>query len=258
MLDARTGRTRVTNAAPPRATRYDARANRERCSTVEPCPLWSIEPSVINILPLKAKVKYWRTPPPACDEPIKLEVTFCVRGVISPTLANIYLHYVFDLWVDVWRKKWAQGEVVVIRFADDTILGFQYQTDADRFLENLRERLAKFGLELHPEKTRRIEFGRFAEENRKRRAEDKPETFDFLGFTHISAKNGIGRFTVRRKTIRKRMRAKLRQIKQELHTRMHDPVPRTREWLKSVVQGYFNYHAVPGNLESLAAFRNRT
>ena len=179
-------------------------------------------------------------------------------SVISPLLANIYLHYVFDLWVNVWRKKWAQGEVVVIRFADDTILGFQYQTDADRFLENLRERLAKFGLELHPEKTRRIEFGRFAEENRKRRAEDKPETFDFLGFTHISAKNGIGRFTVRRKTIRKRMRAKLRQIKQELHTRMHDPVPRTGEWLKSVVQGYFNYHAVPGNLESLAAFRNRT
>src|SRR5437016_5465130 len=179
-------------------------------------------------------------------------------SAISPLLANIYLHYVFDLWVNVWRKKWAQGEVVVIRFADDTILGFQYQTDADRFLENLRERLAKFGLELHPEKTRRIEFGRFAEENRKRRAEDKPETFDFLGFTHISAKNGIGRFTVRRKTIRKRMRAKLRQIKQELHTRMHDPVPRTGEWLKSVVQGYFNYHAVPGNLESLAAFRNRT
>src|SRR6266566_1185239 len=126
-------------------------------------------------------------------------------SVISPLLANIYLHYVFDLWVNVWRKKWAQGEVVVIRFADDTILGFKYQTDADRFLENLRERLAKFGLELHPEKTRRLEFGRFAEENRKRRAEDKPETFDFLGFTHISAKNGIGRFTVRRKTIRKRM-----------------------------------------------------
>src|SRR5437773_1788137 len=148
-------------------------------------------------------------------------------SVISPLLANIYLHYVFDLWVNVWRQKWAQGEVVVIRFADDTIVGFQYQTDADRFLENLRERLRKFGLELHPDKTRRIEFGRYAEENRKRRAEDKPETFDFLGFTHISAKNGIGRFTVRRKTIRKRMRAKLRQIKQALHTRMHDPVPRT-------------------------------
>jgi len=127
--------------------------------------------------------------------------------VISPLLANIYLHYAFDLWVNVWRKKWAHGEVVVIRYADDTILGFQHQADADRFLENLRERLGKFGLELHPEKTRRIEFGRFAEENRRRRGEDKPETFDFLGFQHISGKNGIGRFTVRRTTIRKRMRA---------------------------------------------------
>src|SRR5499425_2518224 len=137
----------------------------------------------------------------------------------------------FDLWVDVWRKKWAQGEVVVIRFADDTIVGFQYRTDADRFLENLRERLAMFGLELHPDKTRRIEFGRFAEENRKRRGEGKPETFDFLGFTHMSGKNSLGRFTVRRKTIRKRMRAKLRQIKQELQRRMHDPIAQTGKWL---------------------------
>jgi hypothetical protein len=143
-------------------------------------------------------------------------------------------------------------------FTLDIILGFQHQAEADRFLEALRERLAKFGLELHPEKTRRIEFGRFAEENRKRRGEDKPETFDFLGFKHISGKNGIGRFTVRRTTIRTRMRAKLRQIKQELRTRMHDPVPQTGEWLKSVVQGYFNYHAVPGNLKSLAVFRDRT
>src|SRR5437588_7886909 len=178
-------------------------------------------------------------------------------SVISPLLANIYLHYCFDLWVNVWRKKWAQGEVVVIRYADDTIAGFQYQRDADRFLENLRERLAKFGLELHPDKTRRIEFGRFAEENRKRRGEGKPETFDFLGFKHISGKNSLGRFTVRRTTIRKRMRSKLRELKQELHRRMHDPVPQTGGWLKSVVQGYFNYYAVPGNLESLAVFRNR-
>jgi len=178
-------------------------------------------------------------------------------SVISPLLANIYLHYSFDLWVNTWRRKWAQGEVVVIRYADDTIAGFQYQTDADRFLGNLRERLGKFGLELHPDKARRIEFGRFAEENRKRRGEDKPETFDFLGFQHISGKNSLGRFTVRRTTIRKRMRAKLRQIKQELHRRMHDPVPQTGGWLKSVVQGYFNYYAVPGNLESLAVFRNR-
>jgi group II intron reverse transcriptase/maturase len=178
-------------------------------------------------------------------------------SVISPLLANIYLHYAFDLWVNVWRKKWAQGEVVVIRYADDTILGFQYQTDADRFLEHLRERLGKFGLELHSDKTRRIEFGRFAEENRKRRGEGKPETFDFLGFTHISGKNGLGRFMVRRTTVRKRMRAKLRQVGQQLRVRMHDPLSHTGIWLKSVVQGYFNYYAVPGNLTSLGVFRDR-
>jgi RNA-directed DNA polymerase len=178
-------------------------------------------------------------------------------SVISPLLANIYLHYVFDLWVDVWRTKWAQGEVVVVRYADDIILGFQHQAEADRFLENFRERLGRFGLELHPDKTRRIEFGRFAEQNRKRRGEGKPETFDFLGFTHVSGKNSLGRFMVRRKTIRKRMRAKLREIKQQLRKRMHDPVRQTGQWLKSVVQGHFNYYAVPGNLTSLGVFRNR-
>jgi RNA-directed DNA polymerase len=178
-------------------------------------------------------------------------------SVISPLLANIYLHYTFDLWANVWRKKYAQGEVVVIRFADDTIAGFQYPTDADHFLKSLRERLGKFGLELHPDKTRRIEFGRFAEQNRERKGEGKPETFDFLGFTHISGKNGLGRFMVRRTTIRKRMRAKLRQVKQQLCERMHDPVPQTGQWLKSVVQGYFNYYAVPGNLTSLGVFRDR-
>jgi group II intron reverse transcriptase/maturase len=178
-------------------------------------------------------------------------------SVISPLLANVYLHYAFDLWVNAWRNKWAQGEVVAVRYADDVIVGFQYRTDADRFLENLRERLAMFGLELHPDKTRRIEFGRFAEENRKRRGEGKPETFDFLGFTHIGGKNSLGRFTVRRKTIRKRMRSKLRQLKQELQRRMHDPIAQTGRWLQSVVQGYFNYYAVPGNLDRLAVFRER-
>jgi len=178
-------------------------------------------------------------------------------SVVSPLLANIYLHYAFDLWVNVWRKKWAQGEVVVIRYADDIITGFQHQTDADRFLENLRERLTLFGLELHPDKTRRIEFGRFAEENRKRRGEGKPETFDFLGFTHISGKNRHGWFAVRRMTVRKRMRTKLRQIKQQLRERMHDPVPQTGRWLKSIVQGSFNYYAVPGNLDSLGTFKER-
>jgi RNA-directed DNA polymerase len=178
-------------------------------------------------------------------------------SVISPLLANVYLHYSFDLWVNVWRQKWAQGEAVVVRYADDTIVGFQYQTDADRFLENLRERLAKFGLELHPDKTRRIEFGRFAEENRERRGEGKPETFEFLGFTHISGKNSLGRFMVRRTTIRKRMRGKLRKIGQQLRERMHDPVSQTGQWLQTVVQGYFNYYAVPGNLTSLGVFRAR-
>jgi RNA-directed DNA polymerase len=178
-------------------------------------------------------------------------------SVISPLLANIYLHYSFDLWVNVWRRKHAQGEVVVVRYADDIILGFQHQAEADRFLENFRERLGKFGLELHPDKTRRIEFGRFAEQNRERRGEGKPETFDFLGFKHISGKNRLGRFMVRRTTIRKRMRAKLRQIKQQLRERMHDPVPQTGQWLQSIVQGYFNYYAVPGNLKSLGVFRDR-
>ena len=178
-------------------------------------------------------------------------------AVISPLLANIYLHYVFDLWVKAWRKKHARGDVIVVRYADDTVLGFPYPAEADRFLEDFRERLGKFGLELHPEKTRRIEFGQYAELNRKGRGEGKPETFDFLGFTHLSGKNRNGHFTVKRQTIRKRLRAKLQEIKQQLRRRRHDPVAETGAWLRSVVQGYFNYHAVPGNLDSLGTFRVR-
>jgi RNA-directed DNA polymerase len=178
-------------------------------------------------------------------------------SVASPLLANIYLHYVFDLWVDVWRKKCAQGDVVVVRYADDNVLGFQHRADADRFLTEFRERLRKFGLELHPDKTRRIEFGRFAEHNRKQRGEGKPEAFDFLGFTHISGKDRKGGYAVKRKTISKRMRAKLLEIKQQFRRRMHEPVAQTGRWLRSVVQGYFNYHAVPGNTDSLSAFRYR-
>ncbi len=178
-------------------------------------------------------------------------------SVISPLLANVYLHYVFDLWVDAWRRRCAQGEVVVVRYADDNVLGFQYRADADRFLEDFRERLRKFGLELHPDKTRRIEFGRFAEQDRKRRGEGKPETFDFLGFTHISGKDRNGSFALKRKTIGKRMRAKLLEMKQQLRRRRHDPVAQTGAWLRAVVQGYFNYHAVPGNIDSLCAFRYR-
>jgi RNA-directed DNA polymerase len=178
-------------------------------------------------------------------------------SVASPLLANIYLHYVFDLWVNVWRQKWSTGEVIVVRYADDIVLGLQYKSDADRFRDHLAERLKKFGLELHPEKTRRIEFGRFAEQNRKVRGEGKPETFDFLGFTHICGKSQKGKFVLKRKTIVKRMRNKLQEIKQELRKRMHDPVKQTGAWLKAVVQGYFNYHAIPGNLQRLHVFRER-
>src|SRR5215471_12777018 len=178
-------------------------------------------------------------------------------AVLSPLLANIYLHYVFDLWVQAWRTKHAQGDVVVVRYADDTILAFQVQAEADRFLEDLRERLGKFGLALHPDKTRQIEFGRYAERDRKRRGEGKPETFDFLGFTHISGKNRKGYFTVKRRTIAKRLRGKLQKIKQQLRRRRHEPVAETGKWLKSGVQGYFLYHAVPGNLDSLGTFRTR-
>ena len=177
--------------------------------------------------------------------------------MISPLLANIYLHYVFDLWVEAWRKKRRQGDVIVVRYADDSVLGFQSRVDAERFLSDFRERLKKFGLELHPDKTRLIEFGRFAEQNRKQRGEGKPETFDFLGFTHISGKDRNGNFTVRRKSIGKRMRAKLQEVKQQLRSRRHEPVEQTGEWLKSIVRGYFNYHAVPGNIDSLNVFRER-
>jgi RNA-directed DNA polymerase len=178
-------------------------------------------------------------------------------SVISPLLANIYLHYVFDLWVDAWRRKHARGDIIVVRYADDNVLGFQFRAEADRFLEEFRERLAKFGLELHPDKTRRIEFGRFAQQNRKRRGEGKPETFDFLGFTHICAKNRNGNYVIKRHTIGKRLRAKLAEIKLQLRRRMHEPVAQTGKWLKSVVQGYFNYYAVPGNTDQLGLFRTR-
>src|ERR1019366_8127187 len=176
--------------------------------------------------------------------------------VISPTLANLYLHYVLDLWVKAWRKKQARGEVIVVRYADDGVLGFQYREDAERFLEQFRERLGKFGLELHPEKTRLMEFGRYAAERRARRGEGKPETFNFLGFTHICGTNHqTGNFTVRRKTMGKRLAAKLKEVRAQLQRRMHAGLPQTREWLRQVVRGYFQYHAVPGNWRRLRAFR---
>ena len=186
----------------------------------------------------------------------KTEVGTPQGAVISPLLANVYLHYVFDLWVQHWRKHRATGEVIVVRYADDSVLGFQCRADAERFLQEWSERLRKFGLELHPDKTRLIEFGRFAAVSRKQRGEGKPETFNFLGFTHIcgqSRKNG--KFLVLRKTVRKRFLAKLKQLREELRRRWHQPVAELGKWLRRVVQGYFNYHAVPGNLASLSSFR---
>ena len=176
-------------------------------------------------------------------------------SVISASLANLYLHDVLDLWVEAWRKKIGRGDVIVVRYADDAVLGFQHREDAERFLEQLRERLGKFGLELHPEKTRLIEFGRYATQRRAQRGEGKPETFNFLGFTHIcGTSHKTGYFTVQRKTIGKRMAAKLQDIHAKLRQRMHENIRGTLEWLQSVVRGYFRYHAVPGNEERLKAF----
>jgi len=177
-------------------------------------------------------------------------------GSASPLLANLYLHYVFDLWVQAWRKKHARGEVIVVRFADDVVLGFQFKSDAERFWGELAERFRKFRLELHPEKTRLLEFGPFAAENRKRLGHGKPETFNFLGFTHICGKKrSNGRFTVLRQTIRKRLQGKLSEVKAELKRRMHDPIPEVGAWLRSVVGGHVRYYGVPMNSRALHLFR---
>lgn len=174
----------------------------------------------------------------------------------SPLFANVFLHYVYDLWVQQWRKLKARGEVIAVRFADDTVVGFQYESDAKRFQEELKKRLMKFGLELHPDKTRLIEFGRFAAQNRKKRGEGKPETFTFLGFTHICGKTKKnGKFTILRHTIKKRMHAKIKEIKDELKTRMHDPIQEGGQWLKAVVTGHYRYFGVPGNYRAMKDFR---
>ena len=176
-------------------------------------------------------------------------------GSISPLLCNIYLHYVLDLWINQWRRKEAKGEVIVVRYADDFVTGFQKEIEARRCLDELRERLGAFGLDLHPEKTRLIEFGRYAQMNRKRKGKGKPETFDFLGFTHFCTRTRTnGRFIVGRRTQAKRMRAKLKQLKEELRRRMHCPVPETGQWLRRVVQGYYNYHSIPRNRAAMRVF----
>lgn len=176
-------------------------------------------------------------------------------GIISPLLANIYLHYAFDLWAHSWRSKKARGDVIIVRYADDFVVGFQHRHEAVQFRKELSERLARFNLELHSDKTRLVEFGRFAEERRAKRGEGKPETFDFLGFTHICGTTQKGKFEVKRKTIGKRLRRKLMEIYRQLKRRMHDPVPWVGQWLKQVITGYYRYFGVPGNQRMLSAFR---
>jgi group II intron reverse transcriptase/maturase len=176
-------------------------------------------------------------------------------AVISPLLANIYLHYVLDLWVNQWRSREARGDVIIVRYADDFVMGFQYREDAERLRQALEVRMAKFGLTLHPDKTRLLEFGRFADERRRRRGAGRPEPFDFLGFTHYCGRTRRGHFVVKRRSMAKRVRAKLQAIGRELRRRMHAPVPAVGAWLRSVVQGWMNYHAVPLNFEAVRRFR---
>jgi RNA-directed DNA polymerase len=183
------------------------------------------------------------------------EVGTIQGGSISPLLANIYLHYVFDLWARQWRRKRARGDVVVVRYADDFVVGFQHREDAERFQSELGERLARFGLELAAEKTRLIEFGRFADRNRRGRGQGRPETFDFLGFTHSCGKTRSGGFTVLRQTMRQRLRAKLKAVKQELRRRLHEPIPEQGAYLRSVVLGHIRYYGVPRNDWAVGAFR---
>jgi group II intron reverse transcriptase/maturase len=188
---------------------------------------------------------------------IRQEIGTPQGAVISPLLANVFLHYVLDIWAAQWRKNKAGGDMIIVRYADDFVIGFQNHAEALKFLTELKTRLEKFGLKLHPEKTRLTEFGRFASSNRKKSGKSKPETFDFLGFTHICSKNKKGGFFLRRKTIKKRFKRKCKEVKQELCQRMHENIKITGKWLDSVITGYANYYAVPGNMRMVKAFYTR-
>jgi group II intron reverse transcriptase/maturase len=177
-------------------------------------------------------------------------------SVISPLLGNIYLHYVLDLWAERWRRREAQGDMIIVRYADDLVAGFEHEDDARRFLDAMRKRFDAFALSLHPEKTRLIEFGRHAAARRARGGLGRPETFSFLGFTYICGRSRRGNFQLQRKTRRDRQRAKLQDIKEELRRRMHQPIPIQGSWLKQVVTGHFAYYAVPTNARALSAFRH--
>jgi RNA-directed DNA polymerase len=186
---------------------------------------------------------------------VQSEIGTVQGGSISPLLSNIYLHYVLDLWIQRWRKKQARGEVIFVRFADDFVAGFQHRQEAERFLAELRERFVRFGLQLHADKTRIVEFGRYAEQNRRNRGDGKPETFNFLGFTHSCRKTRKGHFTVLRQTMRQRWQAKLRALKEELRRRMHTPIGEQGAYLRAVLLGHFHYYGVPLNGPALSAFR---
>jgi group II intron reverse transcriptase/maturase len=177
-------------------------------------------------------------------------------SVISPLLANVYLHYVFDLWADHWRRREATGDVIIVRYADDIVVGFEHEADARRFWNAMQRRFEEFALSLHPDKTRLIEFGRHAAARRGQAGLGKPETFNFLGFTFICGRSRAGKFLVKRKSRRDRMRARLKDIKEELRRRRHQPIPEQGKWLAQVVRGYFAYHAVPTNSASIRAFRH--
>jgi RNA-directed DNA polymerase len=176
-------------------------------------------------------------------------------GSISPLLANLYLHYVLDLWAQQWRKKRARGDMILVRYADDFVAGFQHRSDTERFHAELCERFAKFGLELHPDKTRKLEFGRFAAPNRAQRGQGSPEPFNFLGFTHSCSKTKSGKFTVLRQTMAKRMKAKLADVKDQLRKRRHQPVPKQGSYVRSVVNGHVRYYGVPMNSRAISSFR---
>jgi hypothetical protein len=176
--------------------------------------------------------------------------------VISPLLANIYLHYVLDLWAEQWRRRESTGDMIIVRYPDDVVAGFEHEDDARRFLDAMRERMGEFSLTLHPYKTRLIAFGRYAAERRAKAGLGKPQTFDFLGFTFLCGRSRGGGFQVRRRSRRDRMRAKLREIKEELRRRMHQSIPDQGQWLRQIVQRVFAYHAVPTNERVMAAFRS--
>src|SRR5262252_6561686 len=254
-LDVATNQIRATTPRPPPPRQLRPPATASPLSVGRPfASAWN-ESSDTAVLPFASQINC--IPPAKANNcSFKMEVIFCVQGAISPLLANIYLHYVFDLWAERWRRHEATGGMMIVRYADDIVVGFAHEVDARRFWDAMRKRFEEFALSLHPEKTRLIEFGRQAADRRDQRGLGKPETFNFLGFTHICGRSRHGKFLLKRKSRRDRMRGKLKEIKEEMRQRMHQPIPEQGRWLAQVVRGYFAYHAVPTNSASIGAFRH--